>query len=272
MNHRRLALEAICQKYSIAILYSFGSRAKTLLAWLADPTATLAPGSSDVDIGVKPLPGIALHWKDEVGLAQDFEDFLDVPRVDLVNLDKANPYLAAEIIHGERLYAANEYAADNYDLFILRQEADLAPLEEEKARILLGTTLDRMGRQLEQLPLHNKSLFFADSRNVYTAESCLRRSLEALLDIGRHILAKGYGVPASTYKDVATLLAEQGVLNEVEEKLLRQMAGYRNRLVHLYHEVSAEELYQICVDDLEDIQPVRSAFQHWMQANPDKVV
>jgi predicted nucleotidyltransferase len=140
VNRRRAALEAICQEYGIAILYSFGSRAREALAWLDDPAATLAPGPSDVDIGVKPLPAVKLNWREEVAIVQALEEFLGAQRVDLVNLDSANPYLAAEVVHGERLYAENEYAADNYDLYILRQEADLAPLEEETARLLLGIT------------------------------------------------------------------------------------------------------------------------------------
>ena len=31
------------------------------------------------------------------------------------------------------------------------------------------------------------------------------------------------------------------------------MAGYRNRLVHFYHEVSVEELYQITTHHLSDL-------------------
>ena len=31
-----------------------------------------------------------------------------------------------------------------------------------------------------------------------------------------------------------------------EADLLQILAGYRNRLVHFYHEVSVEELYEIC--------------------------
>lgn len=143
MNRRRAALAAICQECGVAILYGFGSRARETLAWLDDPAATLAPGPSDVDLGVKPVwrekePETTLNWKAEVALAHALEAFLGVQRVDIVNLDSANPYLAAEVIHGERLYAEDEYAADNYDLYILRQEADLAPLEEERARLLLG--------------------------------------------------------------------------------------------------------------------------------------
>ena len=85
--------------------------------------------------------------------------------------------------------------------------------------------LDRMVRQIQRLPLLDEDSFFADSRNVHTAESCLRRALESLFDIGRHILAKGLGIPAGAYRDVARHLAEQEVLNAGEEKILLQMAG-----------------------------------------------
>jgi uncharacterized protein YutE (UPF0331/DUF86 family) len=131
--------------------------------------------------------------------------------------------------------------------------------------------LDHMIRQIQRLPLHDEDSFFADSRNVHTAESCLRRALESLFDIGRHILAKGLGIPAGAYRDVARQLAEQEVLNEGEEKILLQMAGYRNRLTHLYHEVSAAELHQVCVEDLADLASIRSAFQRWIRANPHKI-
>jgi len=43
--------------------------------------------------------------------------------------------------------------------------------------------------EIRALPLHDRQAFFADRRNVWTAESCVRRSLEALFDVGRHILA-----------------------------------------------------------------------------------
>ena len=55
---------------------------------------------------------------------------------------------------------------------------------------------DRLGRverslvEIRKLPLGSIESFQSDSRNVWTAESCLRRSLEALLDIGRHLVAK----------------------------------------------------------------------------------
>ena len=37
---------------------------------------------------------------------------------------------------------------------------------------------------------------------------------------------------------------------------LQQMAGYRNRLVLFYHEVTPNELYQIIREDINDIEEV----------------
>ena len=138
MNRRRVALEALCREHSVAILYSFDIRAKEVLAWLDDTEAVLAPGLSDVDLGVKPLPATEFNWKAEVALEHALEEILVVDCVDLINLHRANPFVAAEVVHGERLYAADEYAADNYDLYILAQEGDLAHLEEEQVRLHLG--------------------------------------------------------------------------------------------------------------------------------------
>lgn len=53
--------------------------------------------------------------------------------------------------------------------------------------------VDRMLSEIRTLPLNSKSAFMQDSRNVWAAESCLRRALEAIFDMGRHIIAKGFG-------------------------------------------------------------------------------
>jgi uncharacterized protein YutE (UPF0331/DUF86 family) len=81
--------------------------------------------------------------------------------------------------------------------------------------------------------------------NVWAAESCLRRALEALLDLGHHMLAKGFGQPVIEYREIAQALVRVRILNQEDGVLLRKLAGYRNRLVHFYHEVSDLELYEI---------------------------
>jgi uncharacterized protein YutE (UPF0331/DUF86 family) len=129
--------------------------------------------------------------------------------------------------------------------------------------------VDEMVAEVEQLPLNDVETFLADNRNVFTAESCLRRALEALLDCGRHILAKAFAIGATEYKEVAARLGENGVLSPENTARLRIMAGYRNRLVHFYHEVSHEELFQICSTQLGDITAVANDFRAWVQTQPE---
>lgn len=131
--------------------------------------------------------------------------------------------------------------------------------------------IERMIGEIRSLPMESYQEFIKDRRNVWTAESCLRRSLESLLDIGRHILAKGFATGVSEYKEVARKLGEFGLLSTSEAELLRILAGYRNRLVHFYHEIGKEELYRICKDQLKDLQEVKDAYLRWLKVHPDKM-
>lgn len=128
-----------------------------------------------------------------------------------------------------------------------------------------------MLKGLRSLPGNSLESFRADPQTVAAAESYLRRALEALLDLGRHILAKGFGRAVVEYKDIPIGLRNDGVLTESESGLLREMAGYRNRMVHFYSEVTTEELFHIRSSRLPDIERVLSALLEWVQSHPDLV-
>ncbi|MEW6327531.1 MAG: DUF86 domain-containing protein [Thermodesulfobacteriota bacterium] len=131
--------------------------------------------------------------------------------------------------------------------------------------------LDKMVTEINSLPLKSYEEFISDSRNVWAAESCLRRALEALFDLGRHILAKCFGKGVSEYKEIASELEKERVFPPADAKLLRTLAGYRNRLVHFYHNVTTEELYKVCKNDLGDILAMKDAYLKWLKRNPDKL-
>lgn len=132
--------------------------------------------------------------------------------------------------------------------------------------------VERMIGEIESLPLSSFKEFMGDRRNLWTAESCLRRSIEALLDIGRHILAKGFAIGVSEYKEIALRLGELGILSPSEVELLKILAGYRNRLVHFYyHEIGEEELFRICKEQLGDLRKMREAYIRWVKNHPEKL-
>jgi hypothetical protein len=84
---------------------------------------------------VSPGP-VAMSVREKVNLAMDLEEMLGVGRVDLVILSEADPFLAANIIRGERIFCRDPYLADEYELYILRRAGDLAPLELDRLSMI----------------------------------------------------------------------------------------------------------------------------------------
>jgi len=124
---------------------------------------------------------------------------------------------------------------------------------------------------IARLPLESLDAFTADPRMVAAGESYLRRALEALLDLGRHVLAKGFGRPVPEYAAIADALGEGGVLSSERAAVLRKMAKYRNRMVHFYDEVSTEELYEILTVHRSDVEAGLAAIEAWLADHPDKI-
>jgi uncharacterized protein YutE (UPF0331/DUF86 family) len=117
-----------------------------------------------------------------------------------------------------------------------------------------GAWILEMIGALRDLPLKNKGEFLQNRHIVAAAESYLRRSLEALFDVGRHILVKRFAFPATEYKEIARGLLDKKILDEDEAELMRKMAGYRNRMVHFYHEITPEKIHEICLNHLDEIK------------------
>ena len=108
--------------------------------------------------------------------------------------------------------------------------------------------------ELKPFSKMSKKKFLSDRKNPPFVESYLRRSLEAVFDIGRHILAKTQGFKEIEYKTIAKELGERGIISKELSDTLYVMAGYRNRMVHFYREGTPEELHQIVFNNLKDLE------------------
>ena len=142
---------------------------------------------------------------------------------------------------------------------------------KEKVVTARASWIEDMLRGIGALPLDSYEQFVGDPRNVAAADSYVRRALEALMDLGRHILAKGLGRIATEYRDVARQLLAAGVLDEETSRRMGDMAGYRNRLVHFYDEVTPRELHAICTHRISEITGVTNALMAWVRAHPEMV-
>jgi uncharacterized protein len=132
------SLRDLADQYHIADLLAFGSRASEIAGRVRGAPVVMIRAGSDVDVGVRSELGHSLTVRDKANLAAALEDLFDIGRVDLVSLEGADPFLAAEVIRGERLFARDDYAADEYELYVLRRAGDLAPFERERIALILG--------------------------------------------------------------------------------------------------------------------------------------
>lgn len=119
--------------------------------------------------------------------------------------------------------------------------------------------------RLEELSKASLEGYLADYRNPRTTESFLRHSLEAMFDIGRHILAKTTARKFIEYKSIVKELGNNNIVSQSLAKRLISIAGYRNRIVHYYHEITDEELYDIIQKDLGDIWEFVHAIDNFLQ-------
>lgn len=115
---------------------------------------------------------------------------------------------------------------------------------------------------------------FVEGPHYAIAEHYLRRALEAVFDAGNHILSRFPLAPAQrpeSYKAIALALGNHQVVpKDFAEGSLKDMAGYRNRMVHFYDEITPEELHAIILNNLKDLETFAGILKNVI-THPEKI-
>jgi len=98
--------------------------------------------------------------------------------------------------------------------------------------------------QLKKLRHSEEKEFLADKTIQYAAMYVMIMGIEAICDIGNHILAKYFNRAAESYKDVILLLGEEGIIPKSFAKKFSKMTDFRNILIHLYLKVDERKVYE----------------------------
>jgi uncharacterized protein YutE (UPF0331/DUF86 family) len=139
----------------------------------------------------------------------------------------------------------------------------LAPIQTHKIRQLIEDIVFSR-EELTKLVVVTRDDFIVDRARYAQTEHYFRRGLEAILTAATHILSR-VPLEAKDYAAVIDGLGKAGIVEETFAQRNKGLAGYRNRLVHLYWEVSPEELYDTVKDHLEDFDAFAVAFQRVLQ-------
>lgn len=118
-------------------------------------------------------------------------------------------------------------------------------------------------RFLANLDQHD---FLGDPDKIGSAKYHFIVAIESCIDMCNHIIARnGYRVPED-YGDTFKVMSEVGAIDREFARELRNMAKFRNRLVHLYWEVDDKQLHEIlqnCLNDFKMFLDSLSKFLGW---------
>jgi len=106
--------------------------------------------------------------------------------------------------------------------------------------------------------------FIRDPEHYGSAERFLQLAIEAIIDIGNHVIAElALGV-VNWYSDIPAILAEKGYVNaDLKEKWIR-MIGFRNTLVHEYIDIDRRIVYEVLQHRLKDIEALRQILAQFL--------
>ena len=79
--------------------------------------------------------------------------------------------------------------------------------------------LDEYLTILEKMKRHNKEEFLKNPEFYGSAERFLHLSIEALLDIGNHIIADQNLGEVRWYRDIPEILEKQGIISEAQKDI-----------------------------------------------------
>lgn len=107
---------------------------------------------------------------------------------------------------------------------------------------------------LEDLRSYSLQELQNNRAKAWSVEHGLQITVQAVIDIGNHILAAIGESGIEDYVDVIDKLGTRNVIPTEFAQTIRGMAGFRNILVHEYASVDIEKVYHILQHRLDDFR------------------
>ena len=136
--------------------------------------------------------------------------------------------------------------------------ADRRKVEDRIDRIRrFSTDLEEFGR----IPRED---FRANRERQYAVLHAMQNAIEECIEIASHIVsADRLGAPTD-YAHLFSLLEENRIIPASVAEAMRQMARFRNRIVHLYWDLDLDLVYEYLTGRLGDFDPYLAAIEKYL--------
>jgi len=128
------------------------------------------------------------------------------------------------------------------------------PLYDQEKMVKLVSELRKSVARLRSISQLPCAEFLKDPDKIGSSKYHFIVAIESCIDICNHVIARnGYRVP-DDYGDTFIVMSESGAFDLDFAEALKNMAKFRNRLVHLYWELDDRQLYNILQNRLDDFK------------------
>ena len=104
----------------------------------------------------------------------------------------------------------------------------------------------------------------AEWKTQRIVERTLQIAIEACLDIASHVLADRSLRAPSTYAETFEILVQAGLMSPDLGRVMVEMTGFRNVVVHEYARIDAEVVIRILRKHLEDFRRFEAEALRWL--------
>ena len=115
----------------------------------------------------------------------------------------------------------------------------------------------------------NWKKYTSDSRSRAFVERYLHLAIEEVFDIANHLVSFCRWREPTGYRDLFSVLQEQGVIPDNLLSTFQNMASFRNMLVHHYEKIDGEVVFGLFKKRLSDFALYIELVREWTEANPD---
>ncbi len=135
-------------------------------------------------------------------------------------------------------------------------------------KVLIRSKLKKIEEFAEELKSRRKVSFEDFQKNIVLkrfVERNLELAIQQMIDICKHIVSRLNLREPVSYADCFEILAEEGYLSEENLEKYKNMARFRNLLIHIYEKVTDKIVYEIFQKNLEDfgffVDEIKMAFK-----------
>ena len=137
-------------------------------------------------------------------------------------------------------------------------------VDDKKLGVQLAK-LDEVLHAINAAPGFDAAALENDSTLCSATERWIQVAVECCLNIGNHVIAGLSLQPADSYRGVFIRLGQQGIVPQDVADRMAEAAQFRNRLIHLYWDVSPQEIAAFCQQRLDVVREFAPAVVSWLR-------